>query len=54
VTRVPGKHKHLWIYYGGMATCACGLELLSNGTTRRPPQRRWKKHRDGIGQRRYR
>ena len=39
------KHKHAWTYFGGMATCACGLELLPSGKTRRPPRRKWLAHR---------
>lgn len=37
-----------WTYHGGMATCAHGYELLPDGTTRRPPQAKWRSHRAKI------
>jgi hypothetical protein len=37
-----------WIYFGGMATCPHGYELLPDGMTRRPPERKWKAHRSKL------
>ena len=28
------EHEHRWAYFGDMARCACGSELLPDGTVR--------------------
>ena len=43
------KHKcKQWTYWGGMATCPHGYELLPDDTTRKVPPKRWRAHRRKI------
>lgn len=37
-----------WSYHAGMATCPHGWEILPSGNIRRPPARKWQKHREAI------
>jgi hypothetical protein len=42
------KHCHKWTYFSGMAMCACGKELLPDGTIRLANPKRWRSHRAAL------
>lgn len=41
------KHVHRWTYFGGMATCECGSEVLPDGTVK-PPSAESRRHQKAL------